>query len=163
MARAGGLQLILSAGHPMDGTLRFLLCFARSAADPAREREVVFEVEGEHEPRPATLYLPNEENRNRPAWILLPGVTVPGRHHAGVRRMARALAAAGHLALVPEVPSWTALRVDPRRAGPTVRSALRFLVDCRRADRGRVGLMGFSVAATWALEVAAERPAATGR
>ena len=135
------------------GTLRFLYRFARPAADPARERELLLDVAGER--RAATAYLPAGRGRRRPAWVLLQGVTVPGRHHAGVRRMARALAAAGHLALVPEVPSWTALHVDPRQAEPTVRAALACLAAWPGVDRGRVGLMAFSVAATWALEVAA--------
>ncbi len=142
-----------SAERPMDRSLRFLLRFAHSAADPAREREILFEVEGE--PRPATLSVPEAGGRVHPAWILLQGLTVPGRHHAGARRMARALAAAEHLAFVPEVPSWTALRVDPRQAEPTIRAALRFLADRPGVDRGRVGLRAFSVAATWALEVVA--------
>src|ERR687895_1259112 len=106
----------------MKETLRFLHRFARPNPDRAREREVVFAVDGE--PRAATLYLPEEAGR-RPTWIVLPGVTVPGRHHAGVRRMAWAFTAAGHVVFAPEVPSWSALHVNPRGTEPTVRSALR--------------------------------------
>jgi dienelactone hydrolase len=138
-----------------DGTGRFLYRFARPAPDLEHERELTFHVDGEQ--RSATLYTPSRAGHDDPAWILLQGVTVPGRHHEGVRRMARSLAAAGHLAVVPEVPTWTALRVDPRQAEPTVRAALALLGDWPRVDRARVGLMGFSVAATWGLEVAAGR------
>jgi hypothetical protein len=81
--------------------------------------------------------------------------------------MARSLAAAGHLVLVPEVPSWASLHVDPRHAEPTVRASLARL--CAEstpqgslgkgawpvADLDRLGLMAFSVAGPWALEVAA--------
>jgi hypothetical protein len=134
-------------------TLRFLRRFMRPEQDVAHERELLFQVAGE--PRSATVYLPDQPVRAGPAWILLHGVTVPGRHHVGVRRMARALAAAGHTALVPEIPSWTALRVDPREAEPVVRGALLLLIGMPGVDHRRAGLVGFSVAATWALEVAA--------
>ena len=137
----------------MPDTMRFLIRFARPEADPRHERERHLIDDGG---RPATLYLPSGPPRPRPAWVLLQGVTVPGRHHEGVRRMARALAAAGHVAVVPEVPSWTALRVDPRETSPAILSALALLRTTREADIARVGLMGFSVAATWALIAAAD-------
>ncbi len=107
--------------------------------------------------RHATVYLPREPagGRSVPAWILLHGITVPGRHHAALVRMAGALSAAGHLALVPEVPAWSALRVTPADTAPAVHDALEALPRWPRVDRNRVGLMGFSVAGTWALEVAA--------
>ena len=136
----------------MNETLRFLHRFARPRPDRAREREVVFTVDGE--PRSATLYLPEEGGR-RPAWIVLPGVTVPGRHHAGVRRMAWAFTAAGQVVFAPEVPSWAALHVNPRDTEPTIWAALDFLADCPRVDSSRVGVLAFSVSATWAVEVAA--------
>jgi dienelactone hydrolase len=138
-----------------SATLRFLYRFARPGQDVALERELRFDVDGT--PRGATAYLPNDHDGHRPvpAWVLLQGITVPGRHHAGVRRMARALAAAGHLALVPEVPSWTALRVDPGETEPSVSGAMSFLARCGNVDRDRIGLMGFSVAATWLLGTAA--------
>jgi hypothetical protein len=142
---------------PAGRTLRFLGRFARPASDPPAEQELVLEVEGQA--RGATLYLPRgagpAAGRRVAAWVLLPGVTVPGRHHAGVRRMARALASAGYLALVPEVPSWTALHVDPRQAAPTVRAALGLAGAHAAADSEHLGLMAFSVAGTWALELAA--------
>lgn len=133
-------------------TLGFLTRFLRPAQDADRERELLIEVAGER--REATAYLPDTDELH-PAWVLLHGVTVPGRHHEGVRRMARALAAAGHLALVPEVPPWTGLRVDPAEAEPAVRGVLGALAGLPGVDRERVGLLGFSVAATWALELAA--------
>ena len=113
-----------------SATLRFLYRFARPSQDVARERELRFDIDGE--PRAATAYLPDARyvHQTVPAWVLLQGITVPGRHYAGVRRMARALSAAGHLALVPEVPSWTALRVEPAETEPSVSSALRFLAAC---------------------------------
>lgn len=137
----------------MPALLRFLIRFGRPAPDVLRERELLLADDGAA--RAATLYLPEIDGKPRPAWVLLQGVTVPGRHHEGVRRMARALAAAGHFAVVPEVPSWTRLQVDPREAYPAIRSALALLRSMDEADMRRVGLMGFSVAATWALIAAA--------
>lgn len=132
--------------------VRFLHRFIHPHQDTRHERELLVEVGSER--RGATLFTPMQRGP-WPAWIVLHGVTVPGRHHAGVRRMARALAAAGQAALVPEVPSWTALHVNPRDTAPVVEGALALLGGLRTVDRQRVGLMGFSVAATWALEVAA--------
>src|SRR5687768_9911826 len=136
-------------------TVRLLARFFRPAADPAAEREVL--LEGDGEPRGATLYLPRlggqpadpadtaPGGRPVPAWILLPGITVPGRHHEGVRRMARSLAAAGHAVLVPEVPAWTALHVEPRQGEPAVRACLSRFGAWPGVDSRRLGLMAFSV------------------
>ncbi len=139
-------------------SLRFLGRFIWPAASLEEEREIAFDVGGDL--RSATLYLPRpragrQPGGRGPAWILLQGVTVPGRHHAGVRRMARALASAGHTALAPEVPPWTSLHVDPAQAETTIRAALRLLPSLQSVDPERIGLMAFSVAGTWALEVAA--------
>jgi len=131
-------------------TLRFLHHFARSR--PVDEREIL--VGGSSRARPAPVYVPARPER-APAWVLLHGVTVPGRHHAALRRMARALAAAGQLVVVPEVESWTALRVEPQEADPAIRDGIEVITRWPGRATGRVGLMGFSVAATWALEVAA--------
>ena len=124
---------------PASATLRFLYRFARPAQDVARERELCFGLDGR--PRAATAYLPDGHNSHRPvpARVLLQGSTVPGRHHAGVRRMARALAATGHLALVPEVPSWTALRVDTGETEPSVTSAVTFLAGSPQVDPTHIG------------------------
>jgi dienelactone hydrolase len=137
----------------IGATTRFLARFAAPAQDPATERELLVPVGRER--RDATLFLPPDPVAARPAWVLLQGVTVPGRHHQGVRRMARALAAAGHVALVPEVPAWTALRVEPDQTEPTLRGALALLDRLPEVDGRGVGLLGFSVAVPWALGVAA--------
>jgi pimeloyl-ACP methyl ester carboxylesterase len=135
------------------GTLAFLARFARANQDPLHERELLFRAGAEE--RPATAYLPTMGHPPWPGWILLQGVTVPGRHHTGVVRMARALAAAGHLALVPEVSSWTNLTVEPAEAETTLLAAADWLGIWQEVNRDRLGFMGFSVAATWMLEVAA--------
>jgi pimeloyl-ACP methyl ester carboxylesterase len=137
-------------------TARFLERFAQPAQDPGHEREIILES-GEQR-RGATVFAPERWPRGRPAWILLHGVTVPGRHHDALRRMARSLAAAGHYVIAPEVPAWRALVVDPGQTEPAVRLALAAIADQTPADANRVGLMGFSVAGRWALTTAAEFP-----
>jgi hypothetical protein len=124
----------------VNGTLRFLWQFVRPAAEPAAERELLLDIDDE--PRGATLYLPyppraagrglgdrahpidptesSPGGRRAPAWVLLQGITVLGRHHEGLRRMARSLSHAGHVVLAPEVPAWTDLRVDPRQGEPVL-------------------------------------------
>ena len=69
--------------------------------------------------------------------------------------MARAFTAAGRQALVPEVPLWTALQVRPSEAEPSIRAALAWIDEDAGLPADRVGVMGFSVAGTWALEAAA--------
>lgn len=129
----------------------FLADFARDR-QRATEQEVLLDgVEG---PRHATVYLPPEHRPGLPCWILLHGVTVPGWHHAALRRMAHALAACGHVAVAPRIPGWERLEVRPQDTSPAIEDAIRSL---RRwgVDEDRVGVMAFSVAATWAVEVAA--------
>jgi hypothetical protein len=133
----------------LAATARFIRAFARPTPDPLREREVLLPGG-----RQATVYLPRSPGP-APGWILLHGVTVRGRHHDAARRLARSLAAAGCVALVPEVPAWTELRVDVRETDAVIRDSLAWMEAERRVDARRAGLMGFSVAATWGLEAAA--------
>jgi len=133
-------------------TARFLRRFVSPRAETAFEREIILSSGPSDE---ATIYLPVRPAGRSPAWVLLHGVTVPGRHHEAVRRMARALAAAGHIALVPEVPEWTALRVAPREAEVAIRKGVQELTGRHDVDPERIGLIGFSVAGTWGLEAAA--------
>lgn len=137
-------------------TARFLWRFNHDHQDPTHEREIL--LTGGESPVGATLYAPSSWPRRRPAWILLHGITVPGRHHDALRKMARSLAASGHYAIAPEVPAWRALRVDPTVTGPTVRTAREALEATGFVDMERVGLLGFSVAARWALTLASESP-----
>jgi pimeloyl-ACP methyl ester carboxylesterase len=103
----------------------------------------------------ATLYLPRT-GRAVPAWIVLHGVTVTGRNHASLRRFSRALAASGAAVLVPDVPSWTSLHVDPDAAARAIRDGAAFLATRPESEDGPVGVVGFSVGATQALIAAAE-------
>jgi dienelactone hydrolase len=137
---------------PGANARKFALHFARAAPAP-REAEVLVEVAGE--PRPASVYSPATLSPDAPAWVMLHGVTVPGRHHVAARRLARALAAVGHTSILPEVPPWTALEVSPDHTEPAISAGLEYLRGRLGIRPERIGLMGFSVAGTWALEAAA--------
>lgn len=133
----------------ITATAKFVRKFLRPTQDAHCEREVMFPGG-----RQATVYLP-QGGRAAPCWLLLHGVTVPGRHHSAARRMARALAAAGQAAVIPDVPAWSSLNVDVQETLTVIRESLTWIEGERPFDAGRVGLMGFSVAATWALAAAA--------
>ena len=135
-------------------TARFLWRFAHARQDLAHEREVLVETAGGS--RNATVFAPAGWPRGRPGWILLHGITVPGRHHDALRRMARSLAAAGHYVIAPEVAPWRELRVDPGESLPAVHAGLAGLAARTDADMNRIGLIGFSVAGRWAFSVAAQ-------
>lgn len=137
--------------RPTPSTAQFLASFALRR-ETAAEHEVL--LDGSRGPRKATVYLPANTRLDAPCWVLLHGVTVPGRHHAALRRMAHALAAANHVAIAPQIPSWQGLDVRPEEAVVAVEDVLTSLVRWP-VDQTRVGVLGFSVAATWGLEVAA--------
>jgi predicted esterase len=105
---------------------------------------------------PATLYRPAEAPAPLPAWIVLHGITVPGRRHPVLVRFARALASTGVAVLVPEVPEWAALRLAPDRTLPTVRASLDLLADEPGVAPGPRGLVGFSFGAPQAVRAGAE-------
>jgi pimeloyl-ACP methyl ester carboxylesterase len=105
------------------------------------------------------------EGDGGPTWVLLHGITRPGRRHAVLTRFAQALAGTGATVLVPEIPEWTALELVPEPAGDAVLAALETLA----ADPGRgassdtvlgspdsVGLIGFSFAAPQAIRLATD-------
>jgi dienelactone hydrolase len=95
------------------------------------------------------------------AWILLHGITRPGRRHPVLLRFAETLAGSGATVLIPEIPEWTALRLDPRPARAVTLAAAEALA--READRPkRPGLIGFSFGAPQAIRLASE-PEVAGR
>lgn len=133
---------------------RFLSCYLRPGAASAGEEEVRIpnaggEVEG-------TLYLPRGA-RPAPGWIVLHGITVPGRRHESLLRFSRAMAASGAAVLVPDVPEWRALHVRSRTAGEAMVSAAAYLKERPEVVPGSVGVVGFSFGATHAV-IAATHP-----
>lgn len=96
-----------------------------------------------------------------PALVLMNGATELGRHHPRVRQLALALARAGHLVLVPDVPGLG--RGEVADAGVEATVAVALAAASREDARGgRVALLGISVGTTLAL-LAAEDPRLAGR
>jgi pimeloyl-ACP methyl ester carboxylesterase len=104
---------------------------------------------------PATFLTPRACAPPLPAWIVLHGITRPGREHAQLVRFTRALAAGGCAVLVPEVPEWRRLDLAPATTLPTIVASLRALEARDDIDGGRVGLAGFSFGSPQAIAASA--------
>ncbi|MEK9505054.1 hypothetical protein [Gaopeijia maritima] len=158
----------------LQRTWRYLNAW-RAGGPPVAEREL--EVDRGDRSVPATLFLPRRDPQPSVRWVVLHGITRPGRLHPSLLRFARSLAATGASVLVPEVPEWIGLDLAPGRTAPTVRAALRALdehtgpsddtapfertappaLDTPGGTHTRTGLMGFSFGAPQAL-ITAGRP-----
>ncbi len=106
---------------------------------------------------PATLVEPVGVRPPLPGWVILHGITRPGRRHPTLLRFVRALAGAGIRVLVPEVREWTELELAPDRAGEILQGAVEALATLEGTAPGGVGAMGFSFGSPQVL-VAAARP-----
>ena len=137
----------------MIRTARFLQGWYRPSARVEEVEEVIDAAEG---PMPATLYRPRGD-APRHGWVVLHGITVPGRAHPSLKRFARALAQSGGVVLVPEIAVWRELRVDPEAADHAIAAAAEHLRGRPEVLPGGVGVVGFSFGATQAL-VTAARP-----
>jgi dienelactone hydrolase len=133
-------------------TLRYVSTWLSDRAHLAVEE---VELDREGTTIPASLLKPPSQGP-WPAWIVLHGVTRPGRNHAQLVRFARAVASAGCAVLVPEVPEWRALDLAPGLTRPTVRAALDALLADPDILGERVGLVGFSFGAPQAATAAAD-------
>jgi pimeloyl-ACP methyl ester carboxylesterase len=114
-------------------------------------REVELELPRSGTAFPATLLMPDAFSDPLPAWVTLHGITRPGRTHPTLVRFVRALAAAGYAVLVPEVPEWREMRLVPKEAADTLRTAALTLAHREETAEGRVGVMGFSFGGPQAL------------
>ena len=119
---------------------------------PVEEYEAVL-PRGDREV-PATVTLPSGGGKNLPGWVVLHGITRPGRFHPTLLRFVRALASSKAVVLVPQVPEWVDLRLEPERTLPTVRAALSGLRKLRSTSDGPYGLIGFSFGAPQAIMTA---------
>lgn len=130
-------------------TFRYGHCWITGSA-PVRVRKV--ELHRPDRTVPGTLLVPRAGRGPWPTWIVLHGITRLGRHHHALTRFIRALGSSGAAVLVPEVPEWTDLDVDPGVTTPTVGASVRGL---RRegvlVPGERVGLIGFSFGSPQAL------------
>lgn len=79
-----------------------------------------------------------------PGWVLLHGVTRPGPDHPAIVRFASALARAGAVVLVPDIPPWRQLDLDPGPAQTALVRAAEHLSGDTRVRPGGVVLVGLS-------------------
>jgi pimeloyl-ACP methyl ester carboxylesterase len=135
----------------MLDTARFLASYLRPPKD-LLESEI--EIPLGDRIIPATLLRP-PTRRAVPGWVVLHGLTVPGRDHAVLQRFARALAASGGIVLLPEIREWCELRVAAGVAELTIAASARYLAGAEGLREGGVGVIGFSFGATQALTTAA--------
>lgn len=90
-----------------------------------------------------------------PAVVFVNGATRRGRHHPTVRRLARGLARAGFLVVVPDPPGLARGEITRRTFSATV-AVTRATAAHPDARGGKVALVGVSVGASLALLAAAE-------
>ena len=121
--------------------------------DEPRERDV--RVAGV----PTVVVRPARGEGPWPSVVFVNGATTRGRHHPTVRRLARGLARAGYLVLVPDPPGLAAGELTSRTLAGTVR-VVRTAADRRDARAGRVSVIGVSSGASLALLAAQQRPLA---
>lgn len=108
----------------------------------------------------ATIVRPGSGDR-WPAVVFANGATEEGRLHPDVQRLARGLARADFLVVVPELPGLRRGEITVRTLEALVRVA-RTTADRADAKEGRVGFVGVSVGSSLAL-AAAEDPSLAGR
>ncbi len=128
-------------------TLRFLHAYSRFPAGPVVEEEVDIPQAGGCIP---ATYLRPRLRGPLPGWIVLHGITVPGRNHPLMRRIVHALAATGAAVVIPEIEPWRRLRLDI----PAGNRAIQATVDWMEKQDDiamPATLLGFSFGATQAL------------
>jgi pimeloyl-ACP methyl ester carboxylesterase len=91
-----------------------------------------------------------------PAFVFVNGVTARGRRHPDVQRLARGLARAGYLVVIPDLPGLAQGEITPRTAAATVAVGLATAALPDAEDR-RVGFLGVSMGASLALLAAEDR------
>jgi pimeloyl-ACP methyl ester carboxylesterase len=99
--------------------------------------------------RPALVAKPEGEGP-WPALLFVNGTIREGRNYQPVQNLARGLARAGYLVVVPDLPGLTTDEITEATVSSTVEMA-RAVADRPDAESGRVGLIGVSTGATLAL------------
>jgi pimeloyl-ACP methyl ester carboxylesterase len=133
---------------PILRTIRYSRAWAASTS-PGHRRDVT--VAAESRSVPGTLWLPARSSAAVPGWVVLHGVTRPGRAHPALQRFCDALAASGVAVLAPEIPEWRELRLDPEAVQELIRASVLDLNRRPEILEGHVGLIGFSFGAPQAL------------
>ena len=139
---------------PLLDTLRFGRGWLRPRPG-VRTREIRVQPDDDTPPVPATL-MEADDTLPAPAWVVLHGLTRPGRHHASLIRFGHALASTGGRVLIPEIPEWVALDFAPERAQAVIRGAVERMFTDRNTQAGGVTLVGFSFGAPQALLAASD-------
>jgi pimeloyl-ACP methyl ester carboxylesterase len=125
-------------------TLRYARAWIATPEDVA-EDEIRLDRDGTMVP--ATLVRPRSPGKAAPAWVVMHGITRPGRAHLQLVRFTRAVASAGLATIVPEVPEWRRLSLAPHLSAPTIAAAIRGLRDTGVVRDEPVGVIGFSFGA----------------
>jgi dienelactone hydrolase len=138
----------------MPSLLRFLHEFLRPDARAVVRMESTYLRGAERVP--ASIWSPARRRQRLPGWVVLHGLTFTGREHPSLIRFVRALAAAGNVVLVPDIPEWRALRVAPAVTLDTIRAAVRALHDREDVQADHTALFGVSFGATQSLIAACD-------
>ena len=149
---------------PTCDTLRYLRGWMRGSSGVPIAGVVTDQlvINGAPDPLRARRYRPASGNRPLPGWVLLHGATRPGPDHPAIVRFAAALAAGGGDVLVPDIPAWRRLELDPAPAQSALERGVEYLHGDPLVRGGGVIVAGLSFGVPQALRVAA-RLAGTGR
>ncbi|CAN5809163.1 hypothetical protein BH23GEM9_BH23GEM9_25480 [soil metagenome] len=137
----------------MPSTVRFLRQYLRPTEGATTAIETGYSRDGMI--LPATVFRPRGRAR-LPGWVVLHGLTRTGRAHPSLVHFASAVASAGNIVLVPEIPEWRELRVAPALTIETIRAAVSALQQRDDIRHDHVGIFGFSFGATQGLIAAAD-------
>lgn len=135
-------------------TIQYSRAWLRGPADYIEE-DVLLDRDGT--PVPATIVRPRTPSPPFPGWVVMHGITRPGRAHEQLLRFTRAMAASGLMTIVPEVPEWRELDLAPHLSNPTIKAAIAGLRATGSAQDERVGVIGFSFGAPHAIAAAGSR------
>ncbi len=143
--------------------IRDSLRFARGWGSPRadlveREVEIPLAPGGRDRPVdrvPGSLFAPPGTGP-LPGWVVLHGITRPGRRHAQLRRFATALASTGVRVLVPEIREWQELDFAPQRAQAILRESVAWMAGAPETEGSQVMLVGFSFGGPQALLAASD-------
>ncbi len=107
-------------------------------------------------PDRARWYAPARAKGPLPGWLLLHGASIQGPDHPALVRFAAALAYAGTAVLIPDIPAWRKLDLDPAPARSIVARSLAYLCEDAQVLPGGAMLAGFSFGCPQVLRLAAD-------
>lgn len=158
--RAGGKRILWPRPRPcpyiprMPSMTGFLRAWLRPRPGAVVADETTY-ARGD-ERLPATVFRPARIAGPLPAWIVLHGLTWSGRQHPSLVHFVSAIAAAGNVVYVPDIPEWRDLRIAPALTIATIRAAVQALQQRGDIEHEHAALFGFSFGATQALIAATD-------